>query len=148
MIKQKLLLWVLCSTISIKVNSQIVLQVNAGSRAPWGSTQNLLVDAKGNCSYKKSIVNGPVKDSSTFSISGKQLDSLFAKAELINFFGMNEKYDGGYSDGAGIFISIRSGSKKHHVELLNTDLPGINQFIGLLNRILAPHKVLIYYGQK
>lgn len=130
-----------------RINAQVILQVDAGSRAPWGIYQNLVMDAKGHCTYTRSKVNGPVLESSSFTITTQQMDALFSKADQVKFYQLKEKYDGGYSDGAGIFIALRRDGKNHHVDLRNTDIPEVNQWVALFNDILKPHKIRIYYGQ-
>ena len=138
---------IFCGFASTQAQSQTVVQINAGSRAPWGQNQNLLIDAKGRCTYYIKEVNGRIKDSSVFNISTKQLDSLFTKAMQVGFYSLNKKYDGGYSDGAGIFIAIRHLNQKNSVSLLNTDIPQVSELVALLNRFLLPRKIRIYYGQ-
>lgn len=130
------------------VCGQVVVQINAGSRAPYGTNQDLYINANGKTSYYKGEINKPIKDSATFYISKSSLDSFFKKAEQVGFFNLNSKYDGGFADGAGIFISLNSSGKNHSVDLLNEDIPQINELIALLNSFLAPHKIRIYYGQK
>ena len=133
--------------IATAARSQVVVQINAGSRALWGTNQNLFIDQKGHCQFYLSEVRGSVKDSSSFIIPVSQLDSFLAKAEQVGFFNLNDKYDGGLADGAGIFISLNSSGKKHSVDLLNKDLPPIHELITYLNIILAPHRIRINYGQ-
>lgn len=126
---------------------QTVLFINAGSRASYGQQQELLVDANGNCRYRLGTVNGPVKDSSSFALLPGQLDSLFRKAVETGFFSLQHNYDGGAADGAGIYISMNHAGQQHYVQLKNTDVPAINQFITLLNTMLAPRQIRINYGQ-
>jgi hypothetical protein len=131
----------------LSASSQTVIHINSGSRASYGTYQNLLIDINAQVSYQKREVNGAVKDSLTFSISKSQLDSIFAKAEQNGFFQLNNKYDGGFADGAGIMIAINSSGKIKTVHLLNTDVPQINELVALINRMLEPQKIRIYYGQ-
>lgn len=136
-----------CCCFSFAALSQAVVFINAGSRASWGTNQELTIDDKGQCTYYLREVNGPVKDSSFFHITAAQLDSFFSKAGQVNFFGLNSKYDVGALDGAGIYISLNSSGKKHSVQLRNTDVPAVNDLVTFLNELLAPHKIRIYYGQ-
>jgi hypothetical protein len=76
-----------------------------------------------------------------------QLDSFFRKAEATGFFSLNSRYDGGARDGAGIYISLNSSGRKHSVQLINTDVPAVNELITWLNGILASRRIRIYYGQ-
>ena len=100
--KQLLYLFIFSSMLSLKAQPQIVLQVTAGSRAPWGFYQNLVMDSKGKCTYTRSEVNGSVKESSSFNITMTQLNSFFAEVERLKFFNLKEKYDGGFS-ALGVF---------------------------------------------
>ena len=131
----------------VSAASQTVVHINAGSRAPYGTYQNLLIDISGQVSYQRREVSGAVKDSLVFSITKSQLDSIFSKAEQTGFFQLNNKYDGGFADGAGILIGMNSSGKKKTVQLLNTDIPQINELVALINRMLEPQKIRIYYGQ-
>jgi hypothetical protein len=136
-----------CFCFSLAGLSQPVVFINAGSRASYGSNQELTIDSKANCRYYLREVNGAAKDSSFFSISQQQLDSFFSKANEVGFFNLNNKYNGGSVDGAGIYISINSAGKKHNVQLNNTDQPAINELVTMLNRMLEPLRIRINYGQ-
>ena len=136
-----------CCYFSLAGLSQPVVFINAGSRASYGSNQELTIDSKANCRYYLREVNGPAKDSSFFSISQQQLDSFFRKADQVGFFSLSNKYDGGLVDGAGIYISMNSSGKKHNVQLNNTDQPAINELVTMLNRMLEPRRIRINYGQ-
>ena len=128
-------------------SAQVVIFINAGSRANHGQLQELFIEQNGNCRYRLSVVNGAVKDSASFSLSATQMDSIFRKANETGFFSLNNKYDGGKADGAGIYISLNHSGRKHAVELLNIDQPAVNQLVTLLNTILAPRNIRINYGQ-
>ena len=63
--------------------------------------------------YYLKEVNGPLKDSSSFTISITQLDSLFARARQVGFFSLNNSYHSTKVDGGGIYISMNhAGTKK------------------------------------
>ena len=125
--------------------SQPVVYINAGSRAHTGTTQELFIDANGQCRFWLRNVNGPAKDSSVFSISRAQLDSFFAKAVELGFFNLNNTYESNKTDGSGILISLSHGGQKKSVSLRNIDQPVINQLVARLNEILAPQQIRIYY---
>ena len=82
---------------SAGMQAQAVLFINAGSRSSWGTNQQLTVNKNGRCSYYVSEVGGHVNDSSFFSISPAQIDSVLAKAREVGFFTLNARYDGGGS---------------------------------------------------
>jgi hypothetical protein len=131
----------------LPASSQTVIHINWGSRAPYGTYQTLLIDINGQVSYQRREVTGAVKDSLLFSMTKSQLDSIFTKAEQTGFFQLNNRYDGGFADGAGILVAINSSGKKKTVQLLNTDIPQINELVALINRMLEPQRIKIYYGQ-
>ncbi len=145
--RRKIFFIVFCSCLSLAGLSQAVLYINAGSRAAWGTNQDITIDAKGNGRYYVREMNGPVKDSVIFSITTQQLQSFFSTADQSGFFNLNTEYKGKAVDGAGIYISMNSAGKKHHVQLVNTDVPAINKLVTLLNTMLAPFNILINYGQ-
>ena len=147
MLKKWIISLCLGCLLSTTGSAQVVIYINAGSRANHGQLQDLFIEQNGNCRYRLSEVNAGVKDSASFSLSAAQMDSIFRKASETGFFSLNNKYDGGAADGAGIYISINSSGRKHAVELLNTDQPAINQLVSLLNTMLAPRNIRINYGQ-
>ncbi|MFZ1371517.1 MAG: hypothetical protein WAR78_14105 [Ferruginibacter sp.] len=144
---KKLFCIILCCNLSTVAMAQAVLFINAGSRAGYGNNQELTFDINGGCRYYLRELNGPVKDSALFSIGRDQLQAFFNRAEQSGFFGLDKKYSGGAVDGAGIYISMNSAGKKHQVSLVNTDQPVINELVTLMNTMLAPHKIIINYGQ-
>ena len=141
------LIWC-CCLLPLSLLSQVVFFINAGSRANYGNHQELSIDSKGSCRYFLREVNGKAKDSLTFSFSSAQMDSLFRKADQTGFFTLEASYQDPSSDGAGIYISMNSAGRLKNVNVVNTDVPAINELIGFLNNMLAPHRIRIYYGQK
>ena len=148
---RKLLLTLLLACISLTYlgaqKAPIVIQVNAGSRAPYGTVQNLLVDASGRCSYNVDDVTGLQVSSSKFNISKVQVDSFLKKANDIGFFKLQPTYSEGY-DGSGVFMSLNYAGHKYHVDLINRSVPEITTLLDMLNGFLAPRKVRIDYEQK
>lgn len=136
-----------CFVFTLVATAQTVVHINAGSRANYGTYQNLLINLDGQCNYQLREVNGTTKDSSVFNISKSQLDSIFQRADKLGFFQLDHKYDGGLADGAGILIALNNSGKKKTVQLVNTDLPQVNELVAFINRILEPQKIRIYYGQ-
>ena len=145
--RKKAFFIVFCCCLSLASFSQAVLFINAGSRAAWGNQQELTIDSKGNCRYYLRELNGPVKDSSKFSITTQQLQNFFSKANESGFFTLNNEYKGKAVDGAGIYISMNNAGIKHFVRLVNTDVPVVNELVTLLNTILKPYNIIINYGQ-
>ena len=130
------------------LHAQIVVQVNAGSRAPWGEAQQLTIDKKGKCHYVHYDVSAQhILDSATFTITKAQLDTFFKKADEVGFYGLQKDYHKGI-DGEGLFISLSDNGKNGTVDLLNTDIPQVNALVATLNGILQPRSIKIYYGQK
>ena len=147
--KKKLLflIWC-CCLLPLSLLSQVVFFVNAGSRANYGNHQELSIDIKGNCRYVLREINGRAKDSIAFNLAPRQLDSLFQKAEQVGFFNLQARYVDRSADGAGVYVSMNSSGKLKSVHAVNTDVPALNELIALLNNMLVPYKIRIYYGQK
>lgn len=133
--------------ISQKINAQVIIQIDAGSRSPFGNIQSLIIQANGKCAYYFSTVQGELRDSTSFVFSKAQTDSLLSQAERLGFFGLQKEYKKGV-DGAGIFISINKAGKKKSVSLINSDVPEINAWVMLLNEMLKDRNIYINYGQK
>lgn len=144
---KSLLLLIACS-FAVTIKAQTVVQIDAGSRAPYGYIQSLTIDATGRCRYiQYEVSNNKVKDSATFSITKAQLDTFFAKANAVRFFSLAEEYTRGL-DGAGIFIALNNAGKKHAVNVKNSTVPQIDDLVATLNAMLQPRKIRIYYGQQ
>lgn len=144
---KSLLLLIACS-FAVTIKAQTVVQIDAGSRAPYGYIQSLTIDAAGRCRYLQyEVSDGKVKDSATFTITKAQLDSFFLKAAQVGFFDLAEDYSYGV-DGAGVFIAINSAGKKHSVNVKNRTVKQVDDLIANLNAILQARKIKIYYGQR
>jgi hypothetical protein len=145
MLKRTLLVLFICASFFM-AKSQVVVYINAGSRAHYGTTQELFIDANGQARYWKRNVNGPGIDSSVFNLTRPQLDSFFQKATQVGFFSLNATYEkSNLVDGSGILISVNHAGQKKSVSVRNQDLPAINELITWLNTILAPQRLRIYY---
>ena len=146
--KKTLLFTFLFTGLFISASAQLVVQIDAGSRAPWGDIQSLTIDNKGKCRYMKyDVSTNAIKDSSSFFITEGQLQDFLKKADESGFFTLNKEYHRGV-DGAGIFIAINSNGKKNGVDLKNTDVATVNTLVAFLNNILQTKKIKIYYGQQ
>lgn len=133
---------------SIAFSQAPVVFVNSGSRAPYGTNQELTIWANGQCRYYNKEVNGPVKDSSVFSISTATLDSLFTKAEQLGFFQLNHGYTNTkVVDGSGIYISMNYKGRKKRVDTRNTDVPAVTELVKWLNERLLAKGIAIKYVQ-
>jgi hypothetical protein len=148
MMKKLIFLIGCCWLLPLSLLSQVVFFINAGSRANYGNHQELSIDSKGSCRYFLREVNGKAKDSISFNLSSAQMDSLFRKADQLGFFNLQANYQDSSSDGAGIYISMNSAGRLKSVNLVNADVPAINELISFLNNMLAPNRIRIYYGQK
>lgn len=127
--------------------AQLVVQIDAGSRAPYGYVQSLNIDAKGNCKYLKyNVENGAVKDSASFKLTAAQLDTFFNKADVVGFYNLDSQYRNGV-DGAGIYIALSHAGKKQGVDVKNYNVPQVDELIAVLNNMLQAYKIRIYYGQ-
>lgn len=145
MVRHFIFFLIFSTATAFAAQSQVVVYINAGSRTHTGTTQELFIDANGQCHFWLRNVNGPAKDSSVFNISKAQLDSFFSKAEELGFFNLNSTYESNKTDGSGILISLNYGGRKKSVHLRNIDQPVINQLVARLNEILAPQRIRIYY---
>ena len=148
---RKLLLTLLLLSASLTyISAQkapIVIQFNAGSRAPEGTVQSLLIDAAGHCTYSVDDVTGASLSQTDFSIKQAQVDSLLKKAYDLGFFKLQEQYRKGY-DGSGIFVSMNYAGQKHHVDVTNTSVPEINTLVNVLNTMIASKNIKINYITK
>lgn len=133
---------------TFNASTQPVIFINAGSRANHGNHQELTIDKNGAVRYFLRQLNGTAIDSVKFNLTSQQLDSIFQKAESVGFFNLQNNYQSGALDGAGIYISMNSSGKMHNVSLNNIDVPAINELITQLNSMLRPQRIRIYYGQK
>ena len=125
----------------------VLVQVNSGSRAPYGNVQDLTIDNRGQCIYYLTTVKGALIDSMRFNLRVTQVDSFLTGAVSLGFFKLRDQYKTG-SDGAGVYLSLNNKGSKHSVDVKNQSIPEVDQVVALLNRILQPHNVWIYYGQK
>jgi len=91
------------------------MKLYAGSNAPWGQSQNVTIDSKGNVKYELSEVNKGVKDSSSFSITRTQLSLLNQVVNQIQFFKLNEFYNKESRDGTRLSVEITDAGKTHRV---------------------------------
>ena len=148
MLHPKLILLIFLLFTTAIASTQPVIFINAGSRANRGNHQELIIEKSGAARYFLRQLNGPTLDSIFFNLSAIQLDSIFQKAESVGFFNLQTNYQGGAVDGAGIYISMNSSGKTHSVSLNNIDVSAINELITLLNSMLRPQRIRIYYGQK
>lgn len=138
----------LFTTLIISASAQLVVQIDAGSRAPYGDIQSLTIDKKGKCRYVKyDVSTNAIKDSSSFFITEGQLQDFMKKADDAGFFRLEDNYVRGV-DGAGIFISLNNGINKKGVNVKNTDVAAVNTVVEFLNTILQSRKIRIYYGQQ
>jgi hypothetical protein len=127
--------------------AQPVIYVNTGSRATWGHNQELTIQADGSASYARKQVNGQVEDQKAFLFGRASLDSLFQKADETGFFNLSREIRGEAQDGSGVYITIRSGDRTHTVHAVNSVVPGVEDWMNHLNRLLSVHGIRMYYGQ-
>jgi len=142
---KQLLLILFCCAAGIASSQAPVVFINTGSRAPYGTNQELTIGINGQCKYYLKEVNGPIKDSSSFSISATQLDSLFTKARQLGFFSLNNSYHSTKVDGGGVYISMNHNGDKKRVDVRNTDVPAINELMAWVNGMLAPRGISIKF---
>lgn len=126
--------------------SKPVVFVNAGSRAPSGIQQELMIFPNGLCKYYAGEVNGMLKDSAAFNITAAQLQSFFTKATSVGFFELQEQYSG-KTDGTGVYISLNHNGRKKKVYVANVQVLAVDALMKHLNSLLAARAVYLNYGQ-
>jgi hypothetical protein len=127
------------------LHAQVVVQIDAGSRAPYGDIQSLTIDKKGKCKYLKyDVASHIINDSASFTITPTQLNDFLTKAETEGFFSLKEEYLRGL-DGSGIFIAINKDGKKRSVNVKNVEVPQIRTLLAELNTIMQAKKITIDY---
>ena len=146
MLKNWLILLLIAISGAVTAQAPVVF-VNAGSRAPYGKQQELMIYPNGLCKYYSGEVNGMLKDSATFNITAAQLQSFFTKATSVGFFELEKSYNGKKTDGAGVYISLNYNGRKKKVYVANTPVPPVDELMKHLNSILAARAVYLSYGQ-
>jgi hypothetical protein len=122
-----------------------VFQLEAGTRAPWGSNQHLFIDNRGNAQYFVTEVDKEGQtDSQKFSLRQTQVDSLLLAAGNFDFFKLDSAYVQDL-DGDGIFMAIRYAGKFKTVEVANREIPEIRKIVNWLNQMLAIRHIKIEY---
>lgn len=134
-----------CCLFSIASFAQVVLYVDAGSRAPWGNREELLVNKNGKVLYYLVNEKGDIVDSAITNITLQQITSFFQQASQNGFFKLDSIYDGGVADGSGIYMSMNDNGSMHHVSVLNTNVPAVTELLTLLKSMLEPKNIRIRY---
>ena len=122
----------------------VVFQVLAGSRAPWGTDQNLTIDSLGRCDFRLIDAERGVTDSARFRLPPGQVDSLLKSADKAGFFKLDSNYVKGH-DGSGIYMVMNYGARIYSVNVVNESIPQIHTIVATLNGMLQPHKIRINY---
>lgn len=140
------LLFILCSNVSqSKAQSTFLLKLYAGSNAPWGESQYLSIDTKGNCFYSMSELNKGLKDSSNFKITSAQMSQLNEVITKIKFFKLNKTYNEKSRDGTRLSVEIISGGKDQTVHWINFHNNESDLLLNKLNAILKSKNISISY---
>lgn len=125
--------------------SAFSLKLYAGSNAPWGESQFVSIDTKGNCFYSLSEVNKGVKDSSSFKITSAQMTQLNDVITKIKFFKLNKTYNEKSRDGTRLSVEVISGGKNQTVHWVNFHNSESDQLLSKLNTILKTKNISISY---
>jgi hypothetical protein len=140
------LLSMMCSTFIIaSAQTNFSMKLYAGSNAPWGESQYVTIDSKGNGKYDLSEVNKGVKDSLSFTISAAQMKELDDVVNQIRFFKLNASYNSQSRDGTRLSVEISVSGKTHIVHWINIHTKETGLLLDKLNAILKSKGINIHY---
>jgi hypothetical protein len=136
----------MCSTFfSASAQTNFSMKLYAGTNAPWGESQYVTIDSKGNGKYDLSEVNKGVKDSLSFTITQQQLKQLNEVINKIQFFKLNATYNSQSRDGSRLSVEISASGKTHTVHWINIQTNETKLLLEELNLILKNKGINIHY---
>lgn len=121
------------------------MELYAGSNAPWGESQYITIDAKGNVFYTLSEVGKGVKDSLKFKITQTQVNELSTLLNSIQFFRLKEKYNEASRDGTRLSVLASVSGKKNKVHWINIHTAESDQLAAKLNAMLKTKNLSLLY---
>lgn len=141
-----LLISIMCSAfINASAQTNFSMRLYAGSNAPWGESQYVSIDSKGNGKYDLSEVNKGVKDSLSFTISRAEITQLDEVVSKIEFFKLNASYNSQSRDGVRLSVEISVSGKTHTVHWINIHTKETAILLDKLNSILKSKGINIHY---
>ena len=125
--------------------SGFYMKVYAGSNASWGKNQLLVIDSKGNCSYKLTEVGKGAIDSSSFTLTAKEMKDLQDVLKQVDFFKLDEVYQKNAVDGMGILVQVKRSGNDRTVRVINKHIPQMETIVARLNTILDSRRITLKY---
>ncbi len=122
------------------------LQAFAGSYAPWGTNQLLLIDSLGSVAFYQSDLDSPGVDSIFALLDPLEIQAIYDTVTAVGFFSLDTLYDIGARDGSGISLWSAASGTEHSVEAINIAVPEVNRIVWTLNTILEPFGIQLNYG--
>lgn len=133
-------------TIHAQTPPAFYLESFAGSYAPWGMNELLVIDTLGNVSFWKSDLQAASGDSIFATLTTQQQQAIYDTISAVGFFGLNPLYDSGAIDGSGVSIYVERGGSVHSVEARNISIAAVNRIVKTLNAILGPLGIGLNYA--
>lgn len=131
---------------SAQTPSDFTLIVFAGSYAPWGTNQSLVIDSLWNVSFYQSELPSGDVDSVFAVLDSFEMQAINDTVMTVNFFNLDTLYDSGAVDGSGIFLRIMASEMEHSVQAINITVPEVDRIVRTLNTILEPYGIKLNYG--
>ena len=105
------------------------LEAFAGSYAPWGTNEFLVIDTLGHVSFWKSDLEIAGGDSVFVTLTSQQQQAIYDTVNAVAFYSLNLKYDSGAEDGSGVSIYVQRGGVAHAVEVRNIAVAAVNRLV-------------------
>gem|GEM_PF-4530301 len=121
------------------------LQVYAGSNAPWGTTQSLLVEESGKTTYYLTEVGKGDLDTSSFTLTKAELNRLSETLKKMNYYKLSRNYNEESVDGLRLTVIAEKGSSKNAVTWENFRTKETKLLLDNVNAILKKRNIEITY---
>lgn len=116
------------------------VELIAGSKAPYGTIEELTIDSDGNVEFYEYEVGDPDNgDLFSMTLTSEQMDELYNTITDSGFFSLNDLYDSGKVDGVGLSIYVKTDTQSNGVEAINEQLPALNAIVQKLNEFFSPN---------
>jgi len=119
----------------------------AGSYAPWGRNQLLLIDSLGHVAFWESDLDSPGVDSIFALLDPQEMQTIYDTVTTVGFFSLDTLYHSGALDGSGIYLYITASGTKHSVESVNIGVPEVNRIARTINAVLDTFGIQLKYGE-
>ncbi len=121
------------------------LQVYAGSNAPWGTSQSLLVEEGGKTTYYLTEVGKGDLDSSSFTLTKSELGKVNETLKKMNFYKLNAAYNEESVDGVALTVIAKKGQVENTVTWENIETKETKMLIDNVNAILKKRNIQLQY---